>query len=56
MNKKRDIESISDTIGINLNSHMNFGSNNPPSVLTPITIKQSNPENVLDNMEKKCKI
>jgi len=53
--KKRvnDIEGIVDTIGMNLNSHMGFGIGKPPATLTPIIIKQSSPEDVLDNIEKK---
>lgn len=49
----RDTEGIVDTIGINLNSQAGFGIGNPPITLTPIMTKQSSPENVADNIEKK---
>lgn len=53
MKKHKDTESMADSIGINLNSHLNFGVSNPPSALTPIIYHQSSPEDVLDNIEKK---
>lgn len=49
----RDTEGIADTIGINLNSHMSFGTGKPPIPLTPIMVKQTSPQDVLDNIEKK---
>lgn len=54
MKKKfRDIEGCADTIGINLNSQSGFGIGNPPMTLTSIITKQSSPENIIDNIEKK---
>lgn len=48
----RDIESVSDTLGIDLGSHMAFGIGKPPITLTPIISQQASPENIVDNIEK----
>lgn len=53
MKKHRDIESLGDRIGINIGAHLNFGPGSSPAVLTPITVHQDSPEDVLDNIEKK---
>lgn len=53
--KKRvkDIESVADTLGVDLGSHMSFGIGKPPITLTPIIAQQASPENVVDNFDKR---
>ena len=53
MKKHRDIESIADSLGLNINSHSNFGPGSSPSPLIPIIIHQNSPEDIMDNIEKK---
>lgn len=51
--KVKDIESMVDTIGINLNAHLNFGIENQKSSLTSVLITQDIPESIVDNIEQK---
>lgn len=53
MKKHRDIESMSDSIGLNINTHSSFGPGSAASSLTPIMIHQDSPEDIMDNIEKK---
>jgi hypothetical protein len=53
MKNHKDTESVCDTLGMNLQSHLSFGISRPSSALTSILVKQSTPESIIDNIEQK---